>query len=313
METQAGGEQPRCMFWKLPPELRDIIYDLVYGEARQLRVQMRFMWKYEQNIQKRYNRATHKATSFPDCVVSHLLVSKQYFDEAAHAYFRKKTLRIQCWSELARFADGKSPVQRELASLVTRLDMSNSSSSAPYYVQKLDNLPNLSGLIIRIDESTITPTEDKVPWLDDMADAELIQCQPLAGFIQLRGFPDVEIRAGTSCKSYVTNAQEAARLTRHLDKAEDFIRQAATKPRPAPQQSLHPVGIAKALELVAHSTPLRRGCALEQESHAERGASLEDDDVLRSADAFVRLFLSRPQGVFAWAKDLKERASQIPL
>lgn len=46
------------MFWKLPLELRDTIYDLVYGEARQLRVKMRSAWEKSEALRERQEGST---------------------------------------------------------------------------------------------------------------------------------------------------------------------------------------------------------------------------------------------------------------
>ena len=43
--TQESVGEEKCMFWKLPPEVGGMIYDLVYGEAREVRVVCRTMWK----------------------------------------------------------------------------------------------------------------------------------------------------------------------------------------------------------------------------------------------------------------------------
>lgn len=59
MATKASDEQPRCMFWRLPLEMRDMIYDLVYGEMRQIRVETRSNWLQHEQFLKNSSRTRH--------------------------------------------------------------------------------------------------------------------------------------------------------------------------------------------------------------------------------------------------------------
>ena len=47
------------MFWKLPPEVRDIIYGLVYGEPKEVKVKSRYSWKASEK-----KRRTHEQDKF---------------------------------------------------------------------------------------------------------------------------------------------------------------------------------------------------------------------------------------------------------
>jgi hypothetical protein len=44
------------MFWKLPLELRDMVYDLVYGEAREILAVTRVDWETAEKRRKRSER-----------------------------------------------------------------------------------------------------------------------------------------------------------------------------------------------------------------------------------------------------------------
>lgn len=48
-------DEAPCMFWKLPPEIRDIIYDLVYGGDRTICVMTRSGWTYREKRKLREN------------------------------------------------------------------------------------------------------------------------------------------------------------------------------------------------------------------------------------------------------------------
>jgi len=51
------------MFWKLPVEVRDVIYILVYREARQLHIKRRSLWERSERVGRTLHIAAHTVRS----------------------------------------------------------------------------------------------------------------------------------------------------------------------------------------------------------------------------------------------------------
>ena len=49
-------EEAPCFFWKLPLEVRDMIYELLYGHGRPLKVVTRVGWKDREKVRQRLSK-----------------------------------------------------------------------------------------------------------------------------------------------------------------------------------------------------------------------------------------------------------------
>lgn len=212
------------------------------------------------------------------------------------------------WHDLSSFARSKNHIQREVACHATALDVSRGALLYGMCTNPLDAFPKLRELRISLSSFTITPGDEVLlPWLDDLSDVDLIQCGALKDLMQLRGLRKLEIKK--SGRSNLTDPEEIARLAKHLDRAETLIRQESAKPRPVSLQCDYPMGISRALSLTSDTRQLSHGHALVEEARAERGPALTDDDVPQTPDGLVGLFLSRPQDVLAWVRDVDKRVT----
>lgn len=222
-------------------------------------------------------------------------------------FFSNKSLRFKNWYQFADFAGSASHVQRELVSYVTQLNLSQPGQPFPGATSLLANIPKLRGLSISLDFSTVMPRKDKVPWTDQLNDMELLECYHLQALTHLRGIPRLDITK--SGRADAADTEEVTTLSAHLDRAEALIRRENAKPRAPRADYEYPMGIGKALALSADSRQVSNDHALVAEAGLQRGPTLTDDEVPDTPDGFVKLFLSRPQDMLAWARAIKKRAS----
>ena len=67
IEPATADKRP-CMFWKLPLEIRDMVYSLVYRDQRIIGVKSRQAWRFEKQDRMRANPEDFKVRS---CTTKH--------------------------------------------------------------------------------------------------------------------------------------------------------------------------------------------------------------------------------------------------
>lgn len=204
---------------------------------------------------------------------------------------------------MASFANSKSHLQRELASHVAMLGCNLPITILwAWEPHCLDALTRLSDLHVVISDRMIKYGTDLDPRVEELTDTDLLQCEAVKGFMQLRGLRRLEL---TKSDSYRGRSPDGpARLCRNLDRVETLIRQEVTKPRPASQKkSPYPMGIARALTLRSAVKTPSCGHPLMEEARIPSGSALADADIPRTSDGIVDLFLSRPHAMVAWIQE----------
>ena len=79
-------QQP-CYFFKLPPALLDMIYELAYTTVRsETTIVFKDQWAEQETERKKSDCAHYKIQAFPYPRVAELLVSKMFFVGAAKVY-----------------------------------------------------------------------------------------------------------------------------------------------------------------------------------------------------------------------------------
>ena len=68
-----------CMFWKAPPEIRDMIYGLVYGGHRTVKVKSRMFWEVVERKRRHDDPDNYEVYACRVRVSSHLLMSNRHF------------------------------------------------------------------------------------------------------------------------------------------------------------------------------------------------------------------------------------------
>lgn len=124
----------------LPAELRNMIYDLCYGEQGEIKVMRRRTWEWlekmkeadwedfevcltsiQENISCSCSCLSSQPNPFPTTFLAHLLVSKQYFDEAVQVWAQRKvfTFSSDLDGAFAAFATGTAAERHLLRSIRT--------------------------------------------------------------------------------------------------------------------------------------------------------------------------------------------------
>ncbi|KAK5675828.1 hypothetical protein LTS10_011559 [Elasticomyces elasticus] len=80
------------LFFTLPPEIRDIIFELAYPRTNP-EILFKCDWQGKQDRLYKQDRANYIPASFGECKVSHWMVSKEFFIGAARAYMSAQQWR----------------------------------------------------------------------------------------------------------------------------------------------------------------------------------------------------------------------------
>lgn len=104
-------------FWWLPRELRDQILEHAYTPPNPLSVKILHFAKWmDIERRRRDTTANNRAVNppaIPVCPLTQLLVSRQFYHEAAAAWFRERSLRWDFWDrDLDVVWDGSRDVQK---------------------------------------------------------------------------------------------------------------------------------------------------------------------------------------------------------
>lgn len=104
-------------FWRLPAELRDIIYELAYTPpaSRNVKIVHLAKWMETERIRRdatKNNRAV-KPPALPVCPLTQVLVSRQFYREASAAWFRTRIVRWDYWDrEMMSLWNASKDLQR---------------------------------------------------------------------------------------------------------------------------------------------------------------------------------------------------------
>ncbi|KAH9825858.1 hypothetical protein Tdes44962_MAKER03932 [Teratosphaeria destructans] len=141
---------------------------------------------------------------------------------------------------------------------------------------------------------------DKVPWLDELDDTELISSPLLRPLFDLRGIQQLTVEKDLGWRS----GSEKALIEKNLDRLEGLVRQQVSKPWPDQRPQTHPMGIAKALKMTKKSGLLQKGFTAFEIEAEQAAISLADSQVPSDPSKLARLFLDRPQDVCAYVNKL---------
>jgi len=111
------------------------------------------------------------------------------------------------------------------------------------------------------------------------------------------------------CVEEHRSAEEKARVTANLDRAERLICREATKPTPEAIEHEYPMGIGRASTLTTATRLTSSEDSFVEEMGGRSTTVLTDGQVPETPDGLVQLFLSRPQDMLAWVVDVKKRAA----
>ncbi|KAK3070791.1 hypothetical protein LTR53_009825 [Teratosphaeriaceae sp. CCFEE 6253] len=306
---------PACFWWKLPRELRDMIYSLAYSQSRKIKVMLRRGWLSRETRRRRRDRCDQskvKPHIFPSSIVEALLVSKEYFDEALPQFFGDTTILLSTWQNLQNMAYPGGWVEKHLLANIRSIDIDGNIYVDESHIESLTAFPRLAILGMTLGYSYFsTLGEDGECHSDhdiDLDDAKILQNPNTQAFTQIRGLRRIEI-AKLEWTHDLT-AEGVAALGRNYDRAATIIRQQVMREHVLDPLASYPVGIADALEMTKRDARPQEACkpaGLGTEAQQRALEPLEDAEVPETGNEFVQLFLSRPNDVLAWTKDMKAR------
>jgi hypothetical protein len=244
---------------------------------------------------------------FSESIVSHLLISKQFFDEAVSVFFRDLKLLTDLYT-LSRMEQSSNHTEREIFNHLQSVALWSFGFHTPDYVRALVNLPHLREVTMELTYQILGTPDDEDAWSRPLMEAELVRCPTMKALLDLRGLRRLDISKNTRYSGPIS-LEEKAILQANLDQAEKLIRNQAFKPRPKGAKVKHPRGIAQALKSAKFFNPLPPRSSLALEA-GQAPKPLRDNQIPSDPSAFVRLMLDRPQDLLAWTKDIKERASR---
>lgn len=113
----------RCLWEKLPLELKDMVYDLAYVPGDSMRPLTKSAWQESEEIRRRQGKSRFRAATFPkDFFVERLLVSKQWCTAALNYYYAHTSFALGGQVKANEFlCNGVVP--RPYAQLVTTVSM----------------------------------------------------------------------------------------------------------------------------------------------------------------------------------------------
>ena len=121
-----------------------------------------------------------------------MLVSKQYLDEAVRTYSQQNVFRFSYSTDIGTCINGrpgKESVNCELFKSVSAIQMDKISG---FGISPIKQLPGLRILKVTLREFDLE-LDDKVPWLHDYSDLDIVQLTMVKLLLALRGLRQVTV------------------------------------------------------------------------------------------------------------------------
>ncbi|KAK3720672.1 hypothetical protein LTR37_003722 [Vermiconidia calcicola] len=287
----------RCMFWKLPPEVRVMIFDLAYGEAREVKVLLRSNWKTAEKARRIESGGNLAPRSFPMSVFSPMLVDKEYLEEAAQAYMKEKTFAFLSPAFIGEAVNNGWPTEGRLTRLMSSVKVRFLSWEAH---KVLRQLPKLRALELGLQQSDFEGKDDKCPELDEYTDLDFLKMDCIADLLKVRGFRTITVKSGVLFPR--KTQEQAARWSRLLWQVERFLSDLMTRPLGVDRR------VTKEHGRNGRSSSKRNASAESKDATSKTTKSHGDDpltaaDIPNSEAAFARLVSTRPKALFEWMRD----------
>ncbi|KAI5361167.1 hypothetical protein Slin15195_G122800 [Septoria linicola] len=294
--SEATRREP-CHFWTLPLEIRDTIFEILYGDRGTVRMMGRAYWLCQENSRKRSNRRRFVPKAFPNTIVHDLLVTKQYFEEAIRVWTKRKHFQF------GSFLDFGFSVSKGLGIdvLLTRNIRSIIVEAQCWDVGADFNalMPALRHITVNLTAISFHYDNEKCMWDDDFSDVELASHRNIAPFLECRGLRSFTINWRLLSKVLTTTEQ--AKVGVFQAQVHRLVNDVVSQPRRSSWVSASHTTFRHALE-EARRSKLEQTSATPppEESSGEADGPLHDNDIPETEDALLRLFLTRPQATLAW-------------
>ncbi|KAK4497363.1 hypothetical protein PRZ48_011814 [Zasmidium cellare] len=292
------------IFFTLPPEIRDMIYNLAYGDRRRVKITwLRKDWEAEEQKRKWREREDFEPKGdYPTSDISHLLVSKQYLNESCRIWIGSKTLCFSEWITIRDFVRSEDPVHQFMLAHVKALECTTSLPSS-IYKKLLARAPLLQSVCVQIESYTMEHgVPGKIPWLDVYSDIELAGIEDIEAPLTLRGLRDVQITWGPAFFK-LKGPQHHAKWAQFRAQAEALVRDVATRPRETIQGRANILTIEDALK--ARRTSQRPTKKIFTPAVRTEAIPLSSSELPSTESQLLRLCLSRPATFLEWIRDKK--------
>lgn len=250
---------------------------------------------------------TNKAqpTTFPESSLRHLLVNKQFFEEAACVWMQNKRFSIRNFGNLQRLLEAMNAAERFLFRHMKSLCVGNSRAFVSAY-----RLPKLRCLVVKIDSLDFS-TREKEAWLDEFTDAELTSPHLLGSLCNFRGVQKLQI-AWAEPRSLTELKTKHIEQWQHLKaQVESLVRDIVTLPKERSDDPEANMSFGEALSKMRLASNQREKKKAKEERKAQKAiAPLQASEIPTTQDLFVRLFHARPGALFQWVHRAKRHMLQ---
>lgn len=307
---------PPDIFFTLPLEIRDMIYELVYGGERTVKVVMRKEWQESERRQKMYLQEdflvlilfdysrmiliSFQPTPFAESPLGHLLVNKQYFEEACRVWIRNTTFCFDSEWTMEKFVNCQDPIHRLTLHSVAKIISNDSIALEHIWKKKARDLQSLRSLSTPFSKSLLcSDIPNKRPWLCDYTDVELASIGHLRSMLAFRGLRNLELRWPPFEEARKPSDQH--RLAQFKIQVQRLIDDVVTQPREESSTNLRTETLDEAFQQRKDFTAAQLQQQLLEESKIVN--ALPEREVPRSEEQMLRLCLTRPKALFKWIRD----------
>ncbi|CZT15374.1 uncharacterized protein RCC_01238 [Ramularia collo-cygni] len=172
-------------FFDLPRELRDMVYTLLYGERRSIKIQTRSQFISTESARRGREGRKFVPSKFPECSISHLCcINKQYFLEAARIWAATKVFQCEYLSLFMECLGSPDSLARQVLQYITEVKL---ISWYGYTLTRLArSLPRLACVTICLRTCDLVEPLDsdgfhRSIWEDELTDAEFASVPVVGG------------------------------------------------------------------------------------------------------------------------------------
>lgn len=234
-----------------------------------------------------------------------MLVSKQFFEEAARVWVKSKTFQVDHVVTLGNMRWPAPEVDRALLQHISSLKITRASND---FHEQVEWLPNLLDVT-----STVYPRElrygDKVAGLDDYTDEELLTTSYARAMLPMRGLRSLTIEDEYCHK--LAKPEELAKWKKLVQQLRRLLCDTVTHPREPSGSNKPPVSFNAALAAAMAAKKGGKHIPLPP-TWTSTGTfkSLEFHEIPETEDEVMRLVLSRPKATLEWMRNAKSQLTR---
>lgn len=248
-----------------------------------------------------------KPSTFPTSSLGHLLINRQFFEEAATTWVRSKTFEFYSTWSLKNFLEAANAVELYVFRQMRFVSFKNICRCP--FSRVVPFLPSLQSLHLELDASEflMCRDDDKVPWLDSFTDAEIISDDLFGPTCEVRGLKGAGIEwvhESSSHRSSEPWKQFKAQVKR-------LLQDITTSPRETTMTPVRPTTFDEALAAFMARPPKaekKANAAPNMVAGSEQVEPLKVADIPDTEDKMVRLFHTRPTALLGFLREARNLA-----